>query len=72
MFFTDFEYMTHGQLSFEIVRLTLLHEQTDDGSYRRLADRAEDIRMRRMLSEPNPYEELRDDGARGRAAGARG
>ena len=72
MFFTNFEEMSDGHLKFEIVRLTLLHEQTSDGAYKRLADKAEGIRMNRMLSQPNPYEVNRDERATGRAAGCGG
>lgn len=72
MVFTNFEGMSDERLKFEIVRLTLLHEQTSDGAYKRLADKAEGVRMLRMLSQPNPYEVIRDERATRRAATAGG
>jgi predicted ATPase len=72
MFFTDYERMTDSQLTFEVVRLTMLHEQLGRAEFKRLADRAEEVRMLRMLTQPNPYEVPRDERVGCRAASVGG
>ena len=53
---TNFEQMTEAELRFAALRFESLHVATGDEAFSRLADEVDDLRMRRMLANPNPYE----------------
>lgn len=56
LFETDFGEMSEAELRFAALRFEAMFRQTSHEEIRLLADEVDELRMRRMLDEPNPYE----------------
>jgi hypothetical protein len=69
IFSTDITSLSDTGLRLTAVHYHLLGKLTGDVQYHRLADAADDERMRRMLAAPNPYEEVSHARAKACAAG---